>query len=155
MLGVVAPDREGEHHTPLATASRHLLRPYRHGLTMKALSLPKSVACAPQNANVREIPVKAVKLAFESFASNAVLGLEATDRGEVTIGRAVRGDKQGTAVTFFFISVVVDAESCSDPCSKHGCGRVQLERCRVGTMAVLAQVQYTSHWLTARPQIRL
>ena len=95
MLGVVVPDREGEPHTPLATASRRLLRLYRHGPTMKALSLPKCVVCASQNANVREIPVKAVKLAFESFASNAVLGLEATNLGEVTIGRAIRGDKLG------------------------------------------------------------
>ena len=36
------------------------------------------------------------------------------------------------------------SESYSDPCSKHGRGRVQLGRCRVGrvgTMAVHAQVQ--------------
>ena len=93
MLGVVAPDREGEHH-PVGhrvACCVHLVT----GRPMKALSLPKSVVCASQNANVREIPVKAVKLAFESFAPNAVLGPEAKNLGEVTIGHAVRGDKQG------------------------------------------------------------
>ena len=38
------------------------------------------------------------------------------------------------------------SESCSNPCSKHGRGRVQLGRYRVGrvgTMAVHAQVQVT------------
>ena len=50
---------------------------------------------SPQNANVREIPVRTEKLAFESFTSNAVLGPEAMNLDEVTIGRAVRGDKQG------------------------------------------------------------
>ena len=62
---------------------------------MKALSLPKSVVCASQNVNVRDLPVRAAKLAFESFASNAVLGPEATNLGKVTIGSAVQGDKKG------------------------------------------------------------
>ena len=85
MLSVVAPDRR----TPPRWPPHRLLRPYHHGLTMKALSLPKRVVFASQNANVREIPVKAVKLVFESFTSNAVLGPQATNLDEVTIGRAV------------------------------------------------------------------
>ena len=51
------------------------------------------------------------------------------------------------AVTFFFVPVVLAVprlESCSDPCSKYGCGRVQLERRRrvgrAGSRVILAQV---------------
>ena len=139
---------------------RRLLRPYRHGPAMKALSLPKSVICASQNANVREISVRAAK--FESFASNAVLGPEPTNLGDVTIGSAVRCGKQGDNGDLIPHLCCLDrlgSESCSDPRSKHHCGRVRLERCRcvgrAGTRAIFAQVhRLLAHYSSTNPKYR-